>query len=182
MSGFWNSSLGEITGNSEDAFVKQFRIIPDNTAALAKIVQFRNEKEFLNIEWELIDGEFKGQKVNQKIKVYDSDAKIKHRALNMFKLLYQLFKMSPKDNNSPTDNDLALFIGKIAGIKIRETEPNENGKQYNWVSEVHGPSGFKSETGIKVVVTHRPLNTHFIDSAFARNSNNGSNMENDIPF
>ena len=63
MSGFWNSELGEVTGASEDAFAKQFRIIPDNTTALAKIINFKNDKdliqnEFINIEWELIGNHY----------------------------------------------------------------------------------------------------------------------------
>lgn len=159
MSDFWISDLGEVTGKSEDAFAKQFTHIPDGTKALAKIESFTNQEykdsgfKYLNIEWVLQDGDFKGQKINQKLKVYGGDqydkdpAKTRHRALNMLKLLYQLFNIKPKHTNPPTDQDLAIFSGKMAGIKIRETAPNEKGKSYNWVAEVHASQGFKSETG-----------------------------------
>jgi hypothetical protein len=194
---FWESDLGEITGKEEDAFAKQFTQIPDGTMALAKIDSFTNQEyqgfKYLLIEWLLTDGDFKGQKVQQKLKVfggnqYDKDsAKTKHRALNMFKLMYQMFNMKPKHSNDPTDQDLAAFIGKIAGIKIRETEPNAEGRQYNWVAEIHDSKGFKSETGISVVVTHS--NTHYgqdrepLDSAFHRNNNaQNSQLTDDIPF
>lgn len=156
---FWESELGDVTGKAEDAFAKSFMQIPDGTKALAKIASFTNQEykdsgfKYLNIEWELQDGDFRGQKVQQKLKVYGGDqydkdsAKTRHRALNMLKLLYQLFNIKPKHTNPPTDQDLASFSGKIAGIKIRETEPNDKGKQYNWVAEVHASQGFKSETG-----------------------------------
>ena len=155
---FWTSDLGEITGNAQDAFAKSFKIVPDGTLAIAKIESFLNAefqgKKYFNIDWLLIEGEFKGQKISQKIKVFDSDPKVKHRALNMLKLIYELFKVQPRSSNPPTDQELSVFLGKSAGIKIRETEPNDEGKQYNWVSEVHPVQGFKCETGVKFSVTH----------------------------
>lgn len=197
---FWKSDLGDITGKAEDAFAKQFKRIPENTKALAKINSFVNAEikdsgfKFLNIEWVLIDGDFKGQKVQQKLKVfggdmYDKDPlKTRHKALNMLMLIYQLFNVKPKHGNPPTDQDLAVFIGKEAGLLIRETEPNAEGKQYNWVGEVHSSKGFKSETGTSIVVTHKNPAQSFngqepIDSAFNRyNERNPAPMEDDIPF
>lgn len=194
---FWQSEIGEVTGKAADAFAKQFTQIPDGTMALAKIDLFINAEfqglEYLLIEWLLIEGDYKGQKVQQKLKVYggnysDKDpAKTKHRALNMFKLLFHLFNMKPKHANDPTDQDLASFIGKIAGIKIRETKPNDDGKQYNWVSEVHDSKGFKSETGINIVMTHTNVQyaqtNEPIDSAFNRNNNvQNTELADDIPF
>lgn len=180
---FWDSELGDITGKTEDAFAKSFMQIPDGTKALAKIHSFTNQThkdsgfQYLNIEWELQDGDFKGQKVQQKLKVYGGDqydkdsAKTRHRALNMLKLLYQLFKIQPKHTNPPTDQDLASFGGKIAGIKIRETEPNDKGKQYNWVAEVHPSIGFKSETGAGLpVIAHTSVSSY------------SSTPKSDLPF
>ncbi len=198
MSAFWESSVGEISGNASDAFAKSFKQIPDGTMALARIESFANAEyqglKYLAIEWQLTDGDFKGQKVQQKLKVfggdsYDKDpARTKHRALNMFKLLYQLFGMKPRHNDAPTDEDLSLFIGKIAGLKIRETEPNDQGKQYNWVAEVHDIKGFKCETGTSIVVTHvnKPeYHSTGIESALTRNAYNSQDPgpnEVDIPF
>ena len=194
MAGFWESDLGEITGNKEDAFAKSFTHIPDNTMALAKVESFANMEyngnKFLNIDWLLTEGDFKGQKVNQKLKVYgdpqskDSN-KARHRALNMLKLMYQLYNIKPKHAAEPTDADLSVFIGKVAGIRIRETEPNQEGKQYNWVAEIHESRGFKCETGIKLVVTHTNVahNNDLFDSAFARNEAQKYKEESDgIPF
>ncbi len=194
MSEFWKSDLGDVTGNAEDAFAKSFKQIPDGTMALSKIESFKktvdqNKNPFFNIEWLLTAGDFKGQKVNQKIKVWgdprDKDpAKTRFRALNMLKLIYQLYDIKPKNGDEPTDQDLAIFVGKEAGIKIRETEPNDEGKQYNWVAEIHPAKGFVCETGIKLEITH---NFHDpMDSAFDRNRarQQAGHMEpvDDVPF
>ncbi len=192
---FWESELGEVTGNAADAFAKSFTQIPDGTMALARVETFLNAEyqgmKYLSIDWVLIEGDFRGQKVNQKLKLLDADprdkdpAKTRHRALNMLKLMYQLYNLKPKHANAPTDMDLAVFIGKEAGIKIRETEPNDQGKQYNWVSEIHEKKGFKSETGISVVVTHtnKQPAQGTLDSAFSRNANPPAVDDlDDIPF
>ena len=72
---FWESKLGEVTGNAQDAFAKEFVRIPNNTLALAKITSFVNRDnngfKFLEIEWLLTEGSHKGKKVSQKIKCID---------------------------------------------------------------------------------------------------------------
>lgn len=192
---FWESELGAVTGSESDAFAKTFTQIPDGTTALAKIESFVNSEyngnKFLTINWLLTDGDFKGSKVEQKLKVWGGGAidkdpiKTRHRALNMLKLIYQLYDIKPKHANDPTDQDLAVFHGKVAGIKIRETEPNDQGRQYNWVSEVHVAKGFKCETGISVIVTHTNVQKTQIgvDTAFSRNSESSPVDDgSDIPF
>ena len=192
MRGFWESDLGEVSGKPEDAFAKTFTHVPDNTMALARIESFVNAEyegnKYLSIDWMLTDGEFKGAKVNQKLKVFGDpqakdSAKARHRALNMLKLIYQLYNIKPKHAGDPTDQDLAVFIGKYAGIKIRETEANDAGRQYNWVSEIHQANGFKSETGVKLEVTHKRDD---LSSAFDRNPKGGVADDlddaSDIPF
>ncbi len=186
MDAFWESGLGEITGSIEDAFAKTFKQIPDGTLALAKIDSFVNAEyqgsKYLSIDWQLTDGDFKGQKVNQKLKVFGED-KVRHRALNMLKLIYLLYKVQPMHSNPPTDQDLYIFVGKHAGIKIRETEPNDEGKQYNWVSEVHAAAGFKCETGVKLIVTHKNIMPDTYETALNRNANRTyGHATEDIPF
>lgn len=186
---FWESELGEVSGSAEDAFAKSFTQVPDNTMALARIESFANAEyngnKYLTIKWVLTDGDFKGAKVEQKLKVFGDpmakdSAKARHRALNMLKLIYQLYNTKPKHAGDPTDQDLSVFVGKAAGIKIRETEPNDQGRQYNWVAEIHDAKGFKCETGVSVVVTHvNPQGT--LDSAFSRNQ--GTYVpDDDVPF
>lgn len=181
---FWTSEIGEVTGAMEDAFAKTFKQIPDNTKATARIDSFINVSyngmSYINIDWILVDGDFKDQKVGQKIKVIDDNPKTRHRALNMLKLIYEMFNIKPKHSNAPSDEDLSVFKGKVAGIVIRETEPNDEGKQYNWVSEVHPSQGFKSETGVKLTVTHSRSST---ESAFTRNpAGVDESLVDDVPF
>lgn len=200
MSGFWESELGEITGSAADAFAKFKTQIPDGTMATARIESFVSDEyegnKFLKIEWVLTDGDFKGAVVEQKLKVFGDPlakdpARARHRALNMFKLIYQLYKFKPKHSGEPTDDDLKVFVGKTAGLKIRETEPNSQGKQYNWIAEIHDAKDFKCETGVSVVVTHTnvqgqsyaPMAQGPVDSAFSRNAQpQAGAMDDDIPF
>lgn len=196
---FWESELGEVTGTAADAFAKTFTQIPDGTMAIARIESFVNAEyeghRYLSLNWLLTEGDFKGAKVEQKIKVYGDHlakdpAKARHRALNMLKLIYQLYNTKPKHGGDPTDQDLAVFVGKVAGIKIRETEPNDKGRQYNWVAEVHDCKGFKCETGISVVVTHTNVQHGQgpVDSAFQRHATttyggvSDGSLGDDVPF
>lgn len=183
---FWKSELGEITGNSEDAFVRDFTTIPNNTKSFAKISvcvnateqPFNGSSEFpyIHIDWQITEGEFKGQKVKQKVKVFgdpnkETSENIKFKSLNMLKLIYKLFKYTPKDGNPPTDQELSFFCGKVAGITIREMgnikEINEETRFYrsNWVSEVESAQGFEPCIGISI-----PEPTHFGKEKLARNS------------
>ena|ERR1700730_3178880 len=182
MSGFWKSELGDLSGKPEDAFARSFRQIPDNTYALAKIESFKNESfgenKYLNINWLIIDGDFKGQHVFQKLHVFDGDQKKRHRSLNMLMLVYKMFHVEPKEDAPPSDMDLQQFLSKVAGIRVQETLPNDEGKQYNWVSEIHAPAGFKCETGVTKVVTHS------VDSALSRNAHlkSGIGIDDELPF
>lgn len=187
MSGFWTSDLGEVTGNAADAFAKSFTQIPDGTMALARIEGVLNAehmgKRYLVIDWVLTGGDFKGQKVSQKLKVWD-EPKVRHRALNMLKLMYQLYNIKPKHAGDPTDQDLLVFVGKEAGIKIRETEPNDDGRQYNWVAEIHESRGFVCETGTGLVIKHT-VKSNGVDSALNRQNSlfdSPVSIVDDIPF
>jgi hypothetical protein len=183
MSEFWISELGELSGSAEDAFTpKPFGVIPDGTMALAKIERMFNVthegKKRIEIDWLITDGDFKGQHVFHKIHAYDEDSKKRHRALNLLMLIFKMFEVKPKDNNPPTDDFLMIFAGKVAGIKIQEWE--FNGKNGNWVSEVHAAKDFKCVTGTKMEVTHT---NSPVDSAFSRNPKGvGVDLESDIPF
>jgi hypothetical protein len=177
---FWDSELGELSGKSEDAFTRVFSIIPNNTTAIAKIASFKIKEGQYSVEWEITQGEFKGQHVFQKIKAFDTDVNKRHRALNMLKYLYGLYKIQPKHNEAPTDEDLKIFIGKTGGIKIQEwSAPKKDGHGYiegNFVSEVHPVDNFKCETGVKMEVVHNNL-----ESAFSRNQS-APGLLDDLPF
>jgi len=42
---FWDSELGDVTGNATDAFAKSFTQIPHGTLALARIESFANAED-----------------------------------------------------------------------------------------------------------------------------------------
>src|SRR3990167_9544029 len=122
---FWQSKTGKaITGNEEDSFAGGFKIIPDGTTAPAMIKTFLvNEADAMNpfyeIQWKLVDGEYKGAQVRQKITCFDSKPEKAERALNMMMRLFKLLGVKPTEG-APTEEDLAPMQGKILGIKIQE--------------------------------------------------------------
>lgn len=184
---FWYSEFGEITGNNDDAFNRGFGLIPNGTMALAKIDVFKHEsfqsENNLKIEWILTDGDFKGQRVFHKIKVFDQDPKARHKALNMLMLIYKLFNKIPSGEEPPTPEELKTFTGKIAGIKIMETKPNDDGKIYNFVGEVHPANGFKSMTGEpRILSQRRNSSNEELTSALTRQRQHNPIIDDDIPF
>lgn len=181
MSFFQSKTGKQLTGSEEDSFAGGFKIIPDGTTAPAMIKTFLiNESDAMNqfyeIQWKLVDGEFKGTQVRQKIACFDTKAEKAERALNMLLRLFKLLKIDPTEN-APTEEDLAPMQGKILGIKIQEW--SMDGKNGNWVSEVHiADAAFMTETGKKIEATSRP-----VDSALTRNQRAASvGAEDDIPF
>jgi hypothetical protein len=185
---FWQSELGELTGAPQDSFSRGFSLIPDGTQAIAKIISFKNDeyqgKKKIKIEWELVEGEFSSRHVFQTLWVYEENSKSRHISLNMLVLIFKLFNINPKNNEPPTDDDLEMFVGKIAGVKINESKPNKNGNQYNNVIEVHPAAGFEVKTGKSL-----PLGHYRDDSALTRHAHTKSGPsqmndfdDSDIPF
>ncbi len=187
---FWDSDLGALTGNAEDAFSKSFGLIPDGTTALARILSFKNDSfggdKTFKIEWLLLEGDFKGQHTFQKIKAFDQEPKVRHKALNMMVLLFKLFGVNkPSSGLPPTDDELMAFVNKSAGIKIMETKPNDEGKVYNFVGEVHPSEGFKSVTGeSRVVATRTVKHDDPLESALTRQRRlqDDKKLDDDIPW
>jgi len=187
MVSFWESDLGEITGNPDSAFTKAFSgTVPDNTFALAKIESALNDEfqgiKTIKVEWNIISGDFENKHVFQKIKVFDADNKKRHTALNMLKLLFTMFQIKPMHDGPPSDQDLARFVGKLAGIKIQEwILPKDNGDlgSGNYISEVHPATGFQSITG-----KHKEMPAlKSVESAFSRNQQEfGKELNDDVPF
>lgn len=183
---FWESEVGQITGKSADAFAKSFKIIPDDTQALAQIESFvlvdatRDKPACYEITWKIKDGEFIGRNVFQKIQAFDGDPKKKHRALNMLMYIFNLYKITPP-TSTPLNGDLMQFVNKIAGIKIKEwsmVRGDGTLAEGNYISEVHPAADFKTVTGVKIEVSKSP-----VDSAFSRQAAVSSSVsDDDIPF
>lgn len=179
---FWDLSSGsKATGNADDAFTASFGIIPDGTKAEAIIQKFSvdsGEKPFINIQWKLSSGEYKGRVVFQKIHCWDEKASKADRAKNMLMLIYKLLDHKPSHGGDPTDKDLAPMTGRGLGIKIAEWNMIGNdgvAKQGNFVSECHPLTGFESVSGERKEFVSTPTPVH---SRMASIPMDGS----DIPF
>jgi hypothetical protein len=152
-----------VTGRAEDAFTKEFTIIPNNTTAPAMIksvslveksTQFGEQKHF-EIVWKLAAGEFKGQEATQKIKCFLGDSQQIGRARNMLKLLLDLTKVTINHDQEPDVHELKLMQNKVLGIKIREWQMEKNNgsgfMEGNFVSEVHHiDDSFITQSGTKL--------------------------------
>ena len=152
-----------VTGKQEDAFTKEFTIIPNNTTAPAAInkidlieksTQFGEQKHY-EIIWKIAAGEFKGQEATQKIKCFLGDSQQILRARNMLKLLLTITKTVIPHDDEPMIHELRQMKGKILGIKIREWQMEKRDgsgvMEGNFVSEVHPlTDSFVTETGIKL--------------------------------
>lgn len=194
---FWTSRTGTpITGKPDDAFVKNFSIIPEGTQALAMIKSFeivektdeyKGPQKFIQIIYKLSSGEFIGREVTQKIRPFDGEPKGIDRNLNMLRLIMELCGFKPNHQGEPTNQELMSMNNKIVGIKIGEWAfPKNDGSgmmEGNHVREVWAATGFESETGIKVQHIHSIP----VDSALSRNSNSRTDgvihgIDDDIPF
>ncbi len=181
MSGFWSLSTGEKPSGSEAAsFVSNFMHVPDNTQANAKIKSFA-PKEFdgqksFQVIWELVDGEFCGALIKQSLTPYAAEPQNADRAKEMFVRLYNLCDLKPKHANEPSKEDLLVFNGKRASIKIGNGLIR--GVERTWVREVHSAGHLPVETGHTHVVIGTP-----IESALTRNARGSvSETMDDLPF
>lgn len=139
MSFFAQEALEEAKSGSFDS--NTFEVIPDNTKALAIIsaAEWREANEFnakhISLTWEIVEGEFKGRKVFQKIKLFESD---KAKALKAQKMLIAI------DANcrgaivaagvEPTQQGLQSLLHSPMYIMIKVYEIN--GDKGNWIVAV----------------------------------------------
>lgn len=131
-----------------------FRSIPDGTQARAFIknatLQEWSGKEHYQIEWKLLDGEFKNRILLHTIKCFDDNKNKKARALNMLYRIFCLAKSTPPEMK-PYDDDLLPLRDKIMGIRIG-LFINDEGKEYNYIEGVHEDTpAFEVKTGIERV-------------------------------
>jgi len=171
----------KVTGNENDAFTKSFMQIPEGTKAIARINKFEviskeasqygDAQKYIQLTYKLLDGDFKGREVQQKIKCFDGkDDQIK-RAKNMLVLIMKLCNFTPTHTDEPTTAELSKMCSNIAGIMIGEWSMVKNDNsgimEGNFVREVHVSNGFECETGIKAETPH--ITQSSPDSAFSRN-------------
>jgi hypothetical protein len=183
---WWVSEMGRtIDGSAENSHVAFFPTIPDGTTAPGMIKSAEMKEfdgnQFFQVTYKLMDGEFKGREVRQKLKCFDFDDKRRDRAKNMLMRLFKLSNLKLAHKNIPTDKDLLPLQGKILGIKIQEWF--DDNKEGNYVSEVYVvDADFIIETGKKAehtfttgTVTHQNI-ANDLDSALSRHNERGSEL------
>ena len=202
---FWSSGTGKtLTGNAQDAFLADFGLLPNNTIAQAMIKSFKYvDKEgyqgaqdrFFLIQYKLIDGDFKGREVSQKIKCFDGKPESIDRNLNLLKLIMILCDFKPSHNGKPTDDELAEMNGKVISIKIREWHIGKDDGTIvpgNSVAENYEAGTVETETGLMLTdeqihrmafKTTKPKPYEPEPSALSRNKKvDYSDLSDDIPF
>ncbi len=185
---FWTSGTGKsVSGKPEDAFVKDFKIIPDGTIANAYIrnIQLVNRdnkhtgehERYYEIIWKITSDDFKNREVSQKIKCFSGTPESIDRNLNMLRLLMTLCEYDFQGDNAPNEVELIPMLGKFLSIKIREWQiPKRDGSgimEGNFVSEIYCLTDAEPLIGVKKSA---------VESALTRNTGMQSKPDDDLPF
>lgn len=139
---FWNLS-DNTTAESNNTFDMgggDFEPIPNKSQLKACITECAwSEYQgdyYINAQWEVLDGEFKGRKVFQKIRVRESDPKKRDKAIRMLAAIDAncgggLMRLGAE----PSDQDLMVNLcNKPMVIMVMVWEVDD--KKGNWVSMV----------------------------------------------
>mgnify|MGYP001576459138 CR=1 FL=1 len=164
---FWSG----ITGSPSDCFTTDMQPLPNNTHVIAECQGAaieQGDNPHIQLKWKVLDGEFKGRLLWQKLYIFAQDQKKADKAKNMLMLLFILNNLKVP-TEMPTQTDLYGFNGKITSLLVGQYAiPKEDGTimKGNFIREAH-PSDYK------------PV----IESAFDRNPRpTGSLASDDIPF
>lgn len=135
---FFSQEALQTTGSFNS---NSFETIPDNTKALAVITnaEWREGNEYNNkyisLTWDIVEGEFKGRKVFQKIKLFASD---KDKVIKAQKMLIAIDANCKgaiaQAGVEPTVQGLSSLLHSPMYIMIKEYEMN--GNKGNWVCAV----------------------------------------------
>lgn len=114
--------------------------IPSGTQLRAIIDEIKWDEyegeQYISARWSVIDGEYKNRKVFQKIKVAETDANKRDKALRMLAAIdTNAGGRIQASGQSPTDMDLQQnLMNKMMIIKVQTWEMND--RKGNWVSAV----------------------------------------------
>lgn len=158
---FWNTSDGQKVDNSNEyeAGGGDIEPIPNNTLLISMITEAKwaeyEGDRYINLRWDVLEGEYKNRVIFQKVRVIDDDAKRADKAKRMLAAIDanaggKLFST----DSEPTDMQLAANLcNKPMMITVRIWEiKDDNGnieKQGNWVAAVQGSTGAKPKPAQK---------------------------------
>ena len=119
-----------------------FAPIPENSKLHAYISEAKwethNDERYINLKWDVINGEFKGRKLFQKVRVNDTDSAKRDKAIRMLAAidtncggkLQQL-------GTEPDDMNLAVsLMQKPMFIIVGVWELDDKSKSGNWIKAV----------------------------------------------
>lgn len=117
----------------------RFKLVPDNTSAIAEIkkaikIEGDNGTTYIKIFWIITSFNHKGVMIRQNLYINNPDADKKVRARRM---LMRIFRISEQTftGNEPSANELASLLGTHAKLKISLFE-KPDGSKNNWVTSV----------------------------------------------
>lgn len=135
---FFSQEALQTTGSFDS---NSFEVIPDNTKALAVITNAewreanQHNERHVSLTWDIVEGEFKGRKVFQKIKLFESD---KNKVIKAQKMLIAIDANCKgaiaQAGVEPTEQGLASLLHSPMYIMIKEYEMN--GNKGNWICAV----------------------------------------------
>lgn len=141
------------TGNFEQGTGGDFAPIPKDTqvkviAENAKWSQYGSDPEYVEIQWQITDGQYKNRKIFQKIKTQDSDPQKAKKAMMMLGAINHnaggnLHTMNGKPSDQELNNALTfkpmflkLGVWEIDKDEFGNVIPKEERKAGNWVVAV----------------------------------------------
>jgi hypothetical protein len=126
--------------------------IPDNTMVRAIITEAKwdnppNGDPIIKLRWDVVDGDYKKRVIFQKIKVEETDAKKRDKALTMLAAIdFNAGGKLVALDRKPTDSDLMMNLtNKPMVLRVRVWEMDD--KKGNWVQMVASMSGAVAASG-----------------------------------
>lgn len=136
----------EVLANTTTSFSNDssFEVIPDGTKALAVITNAewreanQHNERHVSLTWDIVEGEFKGRKVFQKVKLFDKKETTRLNAQRMIIAIDANCKGAiAQAGVEPTAQGLASLLHSPMYIMIKVYTPdNPEQKPHNWVCAV----------------------------------------------
>lgn len=147
---FWNLSEGTLDKGATSFAAGGGEPIPDNTNLKACIDEIFWDnwqgESYIKARWTVLDGEYKGRKVFQKIRVEDQDARKRDKAIRMLAAIDANAGGKLTSVDAMPDDEILqqALCNKPMIIKVQTWEIN--GKSGNWVSMVASLDAVKKPT------------------------------------
>lgn len=147
---FWNTSEGQLDKTNVETSAEMgggnLEPIPSNTELRAIITEASYDEteslgRFIKLRWDVIDGEYKGRVIFQKVKVFETDAKKRDKAMRMLAAIAMNAGGKLLEIADPTDGDLQTTLTNkpmVIRTQVWEMENSTTGEKMsgNWVSAV----------------------------------------------